>query len=505
MSDEEIDALLEHASPEIKLVVSILRKQNQELQERIEKLQHMLFGPRSEKMPAMSKLLRDGEIDQETAPTQTDTDSPDARNKKRRDNARERSKPARKRKQKQREKSLAVLETIIEVSDKQIPQGMSRSDFRLVGQGTTIDRIEHMPSRHFIQRYRLQTLVSKNNPDLILKAKVPVGVSEGCLYGPGAHAHVVTSKCCDSLPLHRISKKLEREGTGIARSTLCSMFHRSAELLKPIYDALCERVRNDPLVHADETRLAVQAKNKCTIGWIWVTQGSDAVTYTFAPTRSGSVAQELLGGTSGKLIVDGYSGYNKVTENDRLRCACWAHARRKFFEARSSAPEAEEVLTMIQALYRIERDVAYKGLLHSKEHAQERNCKSRALVEKIKSWILEKKAKYPPKSPLAVAMGYVLNSELELSQFLDDPLVPLDNNAAERALRIIAIGRKNFLFAGHEQGAQNLAILQSIVNTCQMHEVNPYAYIRDVLIRTQTPGVTMEQLLPWNWAVSAGS
>lgn len=500
MADDDIEALLETVSPEVRFLVTLLQKQNKELQDRIDKLQNMLFGPRSEKMPAMSRILRDEEIENEIGSGDDASQTSEERRKKRRENGREKSKPARQRKKKQRAKSLAVLETVIEVSDEQFPKGLTRNDFRVVGQGTTIDRIEHMPSRHFIQRYRLQTLVSKRDSHLILKAKVPVGVAEGCTYGPGAHAHVVTAKCCDSMPLHRISKQLEREGISMARSTLCSMFHRSAELLKPIYDALCERVRQDPFVHADETRLAIQSKKKCTIGWIWVTKGSDAVTYTFASTRSGQVAQELLGGTSGKLMVDGYSGYNQVTAQDRERCACWAHVRRKFFEARKSAPEADQLLSMIQDLYRIEREIAYKGKLHSKEHLLQREDKSRSIVEKIKAWILEKKSKYPPKSPLASAMNYFLNSEMELRRFLEDAKVPLDNNAAERALRIIAIGRKNFMFAGHEQGAQNLAILQSIVNTCQMHQVNPYVYIRDVLVRSQNPDVTLEQLMPWNWA-----
>lgn len=506
MSDEEIDALLKGLSKEVQIVVKILRDQNRQLQSKIEELQEqnkkllsMVFGSRSEKMPSMSNLLRNEEIEEELSGTGDPSEDEDARNKKRRKNGRERSEPARKKKKEQRKKSLAVLETLIEVRNDQFPKGTSREDFRVMGQGSKIDRIDYIPGRHFITRYRLQTLVSKKDPSLILKASVPTGVAEGCLYGPGAHAHVVTAKCCDSLPLHRISKQLEREGVGMARSTLCSMFHRSAELLEPIYKALCHRVRNDPLVHADETRLAVQAKKKCAIGWIWVTQGSDAVTYTFAPTRSGSVAKELLGGTSGKLMADGYSGYNRVANDDRERCGCWAHCRRKFFEARSSAPEAEEVLSRIQDLYRIERDFAYKEQLHSKAHGMAREEKSRGVVETIRAWILEKRQKYPPKSPLGSAMGYFLNNELELSRFLEDTRVPLDNNAAERALRIIAVGRKNFLFAGNEQGAQNLAILQSVVSTCQMHAINPFEYIRDVLVRTQQLGVSLEQLLPWNW------
>ena len=379
---------------------------------------------------------------------------------------------------------------------------MTRDDFRVVGEGTTVDRVEHIPSRYIIQRFKLETLASKDG-DIILKAPSPDGVSEGCQYGPGVHAHVVTSKCSDSMPLHRISKQLAREGSPVARSTLCSIFHRAAELLEPVYKALLDYVRADDLVHADETTLPVQAKGKCKRGWIWTALSSTAITYTYAPTRGGEVADKLLGDTKGNAMVDGYSGYNGLEHGDRNRCGCWAHARRKVFEARLSAPEADELLALIQELYRVEHEVAKANLLGSAEHTRRREDESRAIVDEIEKWIAKRKGRYPPKSPLASALGYIENFRIELRRFLDDVAIPLDNNAAERALRIIALGRKNFLFAGHHEGAQNLAVLQSVVATCMLHDVNPYEYIRDVLVRVQKRGVTLDELMPWAWAPTA--
>jgi transposase len=379
---------------------------------------------------------------------------------------------------------------------------MTRADFRKVGGGTVIERVEHVPSRYIRQRFILETLASKDG-EVIVKAEAPAGVSEGCHYGPGTHAHVVTAKCCDSLPIHRVATQLRREGNPIARSTLCSIFHRSAELLRPIYDALREAVRADGLVQADETTLPVQAEGGCTRGWIWMTMSARAVAYTYATTRGGEVAKQLLGDTAGHMVVDGYSGYNALAESGRSRCGCWAHVRRKFFEARSSAPEADEAMKLIQKLYRVERQAAKGEQLGTEEHAKMREKSSRPIVDELEQWVAARLGLYPPKSPMASALGYLTNHRVELRRFLDDPLIPLDNNAAERALRIVALGRKNFLFAGHDDGAQNLAVLQSIVASCQLHDVNPYAYIRDVLVRIQDPRVKLADIMPWAWSGQA--
>lgn len=511
-----MEQLLAQSSPEIRLVFGVLQRQNeqqrlqnqaqreqiQELLAQVEKLQRLIFGTSSEKMPSMGKVLDDEEFEASPEGQACSPKDEEEKQKARKKHSRKKSETKRKSNRDARKK-LPVLEIVVRVQDDQIPQGCSRDDFRELGQGTTVDRIEHIPSRLVIQRFRLQTLVHKSDPSQILKSSPPMGVSEGCHYGPGAHAHVVVAKCCDSLPLYRIASQLARMNTPIARSTLCAMFHRTAELLFPIYNRLHECVRADPLVHADETPLSVLAKGKCGLGWVWVTLGSSAVTYTFDESRSSRVANKLLGETTGSLVVDGYSGYNQLAESDRQRCACWAHVRRKFFEAKNSNPEAEKALELIQALYRVERDVAYSGKLGSPEHLKLRQTKSRASFEDFFEWISERHPAQPPKSPLGKAMAYAVKYRDALGRFLDDAELPLDNNAAERALRIVAIGRKNFLFAGHTEGAQNLAVLQSIVGTCQIHGVNPYEYISDVLVKSQKPGITIDELLPWNWSPTA--
>ncbi|MCK5690780.1 IS66 family transposase, partial [Myxococcota bacterium] len=375
-------------------------------------------------------------------------------------------------------------------------------------------RLEHVREHLVNMEYVLETLASKDG-DYIIKAEAPPTVIEGGKYGPGVYAHAVVAKCVDSLPLHRIEKMLARDGASIARSTLVSLFHRSANLLEPIYNRLFEIARNDRYVHADETTLRVQAEEQCLRGWIWVMLSKMAIVYLFDESRSGEVAKRMLGDTEGSLQIDGYSSYNLVTKSDedgdaesdetkndegRMRVGCWSHGRRKFFEAMRSVPEAREVLDLIVELYRIEHLAAEKGILGSEAHRLLRDTQSRDVINEIDEWVKERHGKYPPKSKMGIALTYATKQRKSLSRFLEDPKLPLDNNIAERALRIIALGRKNFLFAGHVEGAQNLAILQSIVATCALHDIDPYEYIKDILIRLQThPASRIDEILPWNW------
>ena len=364
----------------------------------------------------------------------------------------------------------------------------------------------HAVAQLVVVEYLLQTLAAKNG-DLLVKAQVPAGVVEGGHYGPGLYAHVITSKCADSLPLHRIESMLERAGCPIARSTLCDLFHRSAELLEPIYRRILDVAKHDPYLHADETTLRVQQRGGCLNGWIWALLSTNAIAYTFDTTRRGEVAQRLLAGTKGFVVLDGYAGYNGVVgDRGRTRVGCWGHCRRKFFEAMRTVPEARELLDLIVELYLIERRAAEREILGTEAHLLLRQAESRPIVDKIDAWVDENDGRYPPRSKLGQALTYATKQRAALRRFLDDPKLPLDNNFAERGLRIFALGRKNFLFAGHVEGAQNLAVLQSIIATCRLHGVNPYEYIKDLLIRVQHhPVRDLDELLPWSWQPPAPS
>jgi transposase len=515
--DDDLDALEAQLDPAARYVVKLLRTsltemkamlaerdaQNQRLTEQLEEMKRMLFGKRSEKLPPIEgEVRRAVEADELTLDGEPMPEDDERRKKERRRKARKKSEPARKAKRKLR-KNLPVLHEQVHVDPADLPEGYRLEDFRSIGNGEVVRRIEHVREHLVVVQYTLQTLASQDG-EHILKAQPPPSVVAGGHYGPSLYAHVVTAKCKDSLPLHRIADMMERAGCPIARSTLCELFHRSAELLVPIYQQLLQHVRADPLVHADETRLLVQAKDQCLQGWIWAILSARAVVYTFDESRGGDVAKQLLGGTQGDLVIDGYSGYNGViAAQGRDRVGCRSHFRRKFFEAMNTVPEAKEVLQRVTELYRIEHQAADQGILGTEAHGLLRGTESRAIVKKIDAWVDARKGKYPPKSKMGRAITYATKQRVALNRFLDDPKLPLDNNLAERVLRIIALGRKNFLFAGHAQGAQNLAILQSIVATCDLHGVHPYEYIRDLLIRVQThPASCIEELMPWNWVPS---
>jgi len=511
---DDLDALEAELDPPTRYIVKLLRQnldemkamlaerdaRNAELVEQLSELRRMLFGKRSEKMPPMeSEVRRSVEASELTVEGKAMPTEPKAKARERRRKARKKSEPKRQAKRSLR-KNLPVVNERIKVGAEQLPAGLTLDDFRELPDGEVIRRVDHVREHLVMVEYELQTLASKTGGHII-KAAAPAGVVEGGHYGPGIYAHVITAKCADSLPLHRIESMMERAGAPIARSTLCALFHRGAELLEPIYDRILELAKHDPYLHADETTLKVQQKGGCLRGWIWALLSRQAIAYVFDTSRSGEVAKRLIEDTQGFLVIDGYSAYDGVTtELGRTRVGCWAHSRRRFFEAMSSVPEAREVLELIVELYRIEHRAAERDILGTDAHLALRNHESREVLASIDAWVDERKGRFPPKSQMGKALTYATNQREALRRFLDDAKLPLDNNFAERGLRIFALGRKNFLFAGHVEGAQNLAVLQSIVATCRLHGVNPYEYVKDLLLRIQThPARDIDELLPWNW------
>ena len=526
MTPEDVDALAEGLDPTARKVVDLLkalladrdaqnaaqRAQNEaltqqlaNLNEQLRELQRMLFGRRSEKLPPIeSEVRRVVEADELTVDGEPMPTEKKARDHEKRRVRRKKSEEARKEKRRLK-KNLPVVREHVKVLPEELPEGTSLDDFREVTGSEPVRRIEHVREHVVIVEYELQTLASKDG-ETIIKASPPPGVSDGCQHGPGLHAHVVTSKCADAIPFHRLAKMLERVGALIARSTVCSMFHRSAKRLEPIYGRLIEVARSDPYLHADETTLKVQGEGGCTKGWIWGVMSRQVLAYRFDETRSAEAAAALIGDSSGSLLVDGYSGYNGVDEGDikRERAGCWGHARRKFYVAMGNVPDAREALDMILDLYLVERDAAVAGILGTDEHGAMRRERSKPIVDAFDQWVDAHDGEHAPKSAMGKAITYATKQRKRLRRFLRDPKIPLDNNYAERALRIIALGRKNFLFAGSPEHAQNLAVLQSIVSTCQLHGVNPYEYIKDVLIRLRgRPPDQVDDLLPWNWTPPA--
>jgi len=520
LSDIDFEALEKQIDdPLIHVVIGLLRQANEdsrkqndallarisELTGQIEELNRMLFGRKSEKMPSMASEVRRRLTDEEVAELQTSAENKDAaplsdveRKTFRRKSARAKSEVVREQKRALR-KNLPVIIEEVQITSEQLPQGVRIEDCREI-EGVVVERIDHVKEHLVCVQYRLQKAVLPGG-EMIVTAEAPPTVIEGGHYGPGVYANVVVSKCDDSLPFYRIEKRYARNGCAINRSTLCELFHRSADILKPIYDTLVRAARSAEIINADETTIPVQKEGGCKDGWIWTIITKAIIVYHFSTSRGGAVAKKLLEGTEGLLQVDGYSAYNAVcAEAGRIRIGCWSHARRMFFKSLKNFPQAKEVLDWIVELYMIEHRAKERGILETGEHLQMRQEQSALIIEKIRTWLDEQQPLHPPKSQLGKAIGYAVKQWDSLIIFCTDPRIGLDNNISERALRIIALGRKNWLFVGKDGGGESMAVLQTIVATCKLNNVNPYDYIKDVLIRLQsTDTKDLSPLMPANW------
>lgn len=452
------------------------------LQHELEKLKRQVLGPKSEKMPRISDELKKG----------TPRDAEEAK--------RRRAERAAARK--------AALETKTTIhpvpkTEQRCPE-CGRTDLRPLGPGKESVVYEYVPARFIAHKHVRETLACACGGHVVTAEGPPKWV-EKSQYAPSFVASVITSKCADSTPLYRLEKELSRIGVPVARSTLTDLFHRAAQQLGPLVHRMEDLVREALIVRADETSKRMLAPKKCHTGFIWTFRAripQPLVLYRFAASRSGETPRDVLGGTKGFLVVDAYSGYNDVVGVDgRTRVGCHAHARRYFFDAKDSVPEASfKALDFILGLYRVEHEARTAGILGTAEHLALRKARSAPIRAAMHTWLKREQPKHAPKSPMGVAIRYTLNQWDALGVFLNHPDVPLDNNESESALRRVALGRKNFLFVGHEAAGQNLAGLYSLVATCEANELNPVEYLTDVLARINDhPMSRLDELLPHRW------
>jgi len=355
---------------------------------------------------------------------------------------------------------------------------------------------EYLPGR-LVRRIHARETLRCPTCHHFVRAPAPRRVVDGGQYGPGFIARTVTRKCADCVPLYRQATGYRREGLYVARSTLVNLFHRAASLIEPIYNRMVALIPTHRVVYADETSLKMQRVKK--LGFIWTFATDLAVIYTFSPDRSGQTPVRVLGDSTGVLVVDGYTGYNHVTvPGKRTRAGCNSHARRKYVDIDDDG--ARQVIELYKEVFAVEREAAQRGILRAPEHLELRRDRSRTAMEAIKSWCDKHLDDYTPKSPMGKAIGYIRNQWEPLTVFLDDVEIDPHNNISERLLRIIALGRKNYLFVGHEEAGQNSAMLCSILATCDLHDVNPQQYLADILLRVQDhPVAEIDDLLPHRW------
>ena len=465
-----------------------LRERLTALEAKMASLERHVFGRKAERLPTVSEQLR-GEPTEQEASAQAQAAL-----------------------QKRRERAAVKLTQALtrEVRHAVPPQqrqcpACGSQELKPLGQGRTSVLYEYLPPR-FERQVHVQQVLACACGQGVVTAPAPPKVVDKGEYGPGFIAHVVASKCADAMPLHRLAQRVERGGVPMSRSTLTDLFHRAAEVVAPLAARLLLLISQSAVVWADETPLRVLEVKKTHLGYLWTfltqnEQGQWLIGYRFSMSRSGKTAQQVLDGTQGALVVDAYTGYNPVTlPGGRVRVGCWAHVRRKFFEALSTAPQAQQALDFILEFYRVEHEAAQTGVVRMLAHRALRQHKSRPVLKALHAWLTAQLPLHLPKGPMGQALSYTLNQWQALSRFVDDEQLPLDNNRSEGALRKVALGRKNFLFVGHQAAGENLAGLYALVATCEANGVNPEQYLQDVLLRVQThPNSRIDELLPHLW------
>lgn len=364
------------------------------------------------------------------------------------------------------------------------------------------EQLEYVPASLYVIEHVRPKYACPHCQANVSQGEKPAQPIEKGLPGPGLLAHVIVSKYGDHLPLHRQEQIFARHGVDLSRKTLCDWMMQSAWLLAPVVAAMKKEMLKSLAIHTDDTPVPVHQKGKTHRAYLWVYIG-DAdhpfTIYDFTWTRNRDGPEKFLRGYRGYLHADAFSGYDWLYASGIIiEVACWAHARRKFFDAKSSAPAAaHQALLAIKELYAVER--AAKSL-DADERLILRWQKAKPRLDDFEGWLSELQAKALPKSPLGQAISYALQNWKALNRYLEDGRLAIDNNAAERALRSVVVGRKNWLFAGSERGGTAAAVLYSLIASAKQNGLDPFAYLRDLLIRVPThPYPQIHQLLPNNW------
>jgi transposase len=427
---------------------------------------------------------------------------------------------------------LPRIEIVHDLPDDQKKCPCCGEDRQCIGSETS-EQLEFDPSslkvlKHIRHKYACKTCGDGcgkcDCQSHIQTATKPAQPIEKGLPGPGLLAHVITSKLGDHLPLYRLEKIFSRHGVDIARSTMCAWMLSASELVKPLVELITTRVKQSKVIHTDDTRVPVQdpaVKGRCRSGRIWTHIGDDDnpyVAYDYTPDRTRAGPQRFLADYKGYLQADAYGGYDGIYHKGLVsEVACWAHARRKFFDARETdGRRAAQMLAMVAELYAVEDAAKEKiGQLlrqnpnaprHDHEREQDqirlalRREKSKPILSKIKTWLDAEIQLVLPRSPMAQAINYTLNQWDALNRYTAQGYLNIDNNAAERALKRVALGRKNWLFAGHDEAGESHARLYTLIASAERHGVDPQAYLTSVLAKiSDTKLSDLDQFLPDVW------
>lgn len=406
---------------------------------------------------------------------------------------------------------LPRIETIVDIADKSCP--CCGGALHVIGEDAS-ERLDVIPTQFRVLVTRRPKYACRACTDGVVQAPAPARLIEGGLPTEALIAHLLVGKYADHLPLYRQHQIMGRAGVEIDRACLAEWVGRAAFALKPITERVLQHLKRSGKLFCDETTAPVldPGRGKTKTGYLWAIARDDrpwngpdppGVVYIYAPGRGGEHARHALAGFQGVLQVDGYGGYNALTdarrEEEPLDLAfCWTHWRREFFDLAKDghAPIATEVLQRIVALYEIESQI--RGLSADQRRAR-RLRDSKPLIDDLFSWLEQRLDRLPQKGGLPDAIRYGLKRRVGLSRFIEDGRLEMDNNIVERAMRPIALNRKNALFAGSDEGGAAWGVVASLIETCKLNGVEPFGYLNDVLSKIVQgwPASRLDDLLPW--------
>lgn len=491
---------------ELKAMLLAERARNERLVQIIKEMQRHRFGRRAETLPEDQMLLALEDVEQTQAGAAAEEESKSAV-------ARSEAARRRRRNRGALPAHLPRIEAIVDIDDKACP--CCKGLLHRIGEDVS-ERLDIVPAQFRVLVTRRPKYACRACEEGVVQAPAPMRLIEGGLPTEATIAHVLVSKYADHLPLYRQAQIYARQGINLDRSTLADWVGRAAWHLRPVHARLLEHIRASTKIFADETTAPVldPGRGRTKTGQLWAYARDDRpfggadpplAVYVYAQNRKSEQPLAHLSGFTGVVQVDGYAGYRALARKNSVSLAfCWAHVRRRFYDlaAAGAAPIANEALERIGGLYAIEKDIRGRN---ADERCAARQDKSRPIVNALEPWLREKLALISQKTKLAEAIRYALARWDGLTRFIDDGRIEIDSNVVERAIRPIALNRKNALFAGSDGGAENWAIVASLIETCKLNGVDPMAYMADVLEKIVDGHLAskLDELMPWAYAPPA--
>ena len=489
-------ATLHRVIHELHQTVDELKQRNAHLQHQLAQLQRRHYGPRSERMAAEQPMLF--ENDDANAWSEPEPASKPVQV------------PAHQRRRNGRRKipdDLPRHRIEHELTEQERACPCCGEVRQRIGEEVS-EQLEYEPASLYVLQHVRGKYACRSCEGEVETATKPRQPIEKGLAGPGLLAQVIVSKYCDHQPLHRLEKIFKRHGVHIPRSTKCDWCAGGAEQIVPIYERMKALILQSHVVQTDDTPVQVlqPGRGKTKTGRLWVYRGDRDHPFTvfdYTQDRSRDGPTRWLRSFTGYLQADAYAGYDRLFEQgteagEVIEVACWAHSRRKFYDARLTSPgEAHQAMAWIRQLYDIERRAED---LDDQPRRELRQREARPILDELGQWMQQQQAKLRPKSPIGEAVRYALSNWTALNRYVDDGRLSIDNSASERDIRPIAVGRHNWQFAGSDTGGRTAAILFSIIRSCERNDVEPYAYLRDVLARLPDhPANQLDDLLPRRW------